>query len=102
MTGYSELGHMQQGRDIVPEDEEPSLWKRLKSYLRPPEVEPVRRAIGTALIGRVEDLWQEVTTMKEILHDLEEQGTAEQVRGKLTIILISIGHDYDCLQRAFI
>lgn len=102
MTGVSDLGHMHQGRHSTPEDEEPRLWKRLKSYLRPPEVEPVRRAIGTALIGRVEDLWQEVTTMKEILHDLEEQGTAEQVRGKLNMVCISIYNDSSCSQRVFL
>lgn len=49
------------------------LWVQISSWLKPQEVEEVRRAIGNNVIDRNEDLIQEVAALSEILDDFREQ-----------------------------
>lgn len=58
-------------------EEQQGLWQRLKALLHPAEVEPVRRALGIALVGKNEDLWKEVGVLRELLRDLETQQAAQ-------------------------
>ena len=47
------------------------LWTEIKSQLRAPEYDTVKRAIGDALIDRNQDLWRELMALEEILNELQ-------------------------------
>eukprot|EP00618_Florenciella_parvula_P008367 CAMPEP_0119540164 /NCGR_PEP_ID=MMETSP1344-20130328/52126_1 /TAXON_ID=236787 /ORGANISM="Florenciella parvula, Strain CCMP2471" /LENGTH=278 /DNA_ID=CAMNT_0007583787 /DNA_START=159 /DNA_END=991 /DNA_ORIENTATION=- len=49
------------------------LWVQISSWLKPQEIEEVRRAIGNTVIDRNEDLIQEVAALSDILDDFREQ-----------------------------
>lgn len=61
-----ESGRLGGGRD------QGSLWGQIQAHLPPAEVDPVRRAIGLALVDKNEGLLRELEALDEILQDLQD------------------------------
>lgn len=70
-----------EGEDVGPTSwREGSLWRQIQSHLRPAEVEPVRRAIGLAVVEHNEDLIREIEALQEILNDFQQAPSTNQVQ----------------------